>query len=149
MDLIYLRNDGGIIPCEIKITGKSFDTHGQLIRYIADLSEKQPDYEWLIKTHGKFNKKYHDKSTIKINEIALKRFLKNQSILQKDIKFVNKTGIIIDVDFKPQVLQAVKYLNNTCDWSIRLIQIITYTEQNTKPTDKEIFARIDFVDISV
>ena len=38
IDLLYLRNDGGLLPCELKIGGTAKDSHGQLIRYMADLS---------------------------------------------------------------------------------------------------------------
>lgn len=37
VDLLFLRDDGGVIPCELKLGGRGLDTHGQLIRYIADL----------------------------------------------------------------------------------------------------------------
>ena len=37
VDILYIRDDGALLPCELKIGGTSRDTHGQLIRYIADL----------------------------------------------------------------------------------------------------------------
>jgi hypothetical protein len=38
IDILYLRDDGGLLPCELKIGGEAKDSHGQLIRYMADLS---------------------------------------------------------------------------------------------------------------
>ena len=34
VDILYIRNDGGLLLCELKIGGKSLDAHGQLIRIV-------------------------------------------------------------------------------------------------------------------
>ena len=49
----YLRQDGAIIPCELKIGGNSKDSHGQLIRYIAALHYRNP-FDLLKDSRNKF-----------------------------------------------------------------------------------------------
>jgi hypothetical protein len=48
IDILYLRDDDGLYPCELKIGGHSRDTHGQLIRYISDLHYQKVDRDWII-----------------------------------------------------------------------------------------------------
>jgi hypothetical protein len=60
IDILYIRDDGGILPCELKIGGTSLDTHGQLIRYIADLSCQDINLDWVQKANEKFLSKFNN-----------------------------------------------------------------------------------------
>lgn len=147
IDLLYLRDDGALLPCELKIGGNSLNTHGQLIRYIADLSFQKINLKYINELHAS----YLDKRKSSLNGILRDKFdefLHDNNISDKFIRVLPRSGIIMDEIFKPQILKTVRYLNEECGFSIRLIEMRTFTDQNWK---KEFIApqyRIDFVEIT-
>ena len=122
IDILYIRDDGGILPCELKIGGTSLDTHGQLIRYIADLSCQDINLDWVRKANEKFLSRFNDIDRLPWQD-RFNQFLETNDVKNKDVHILPKSGIIMDEDFKPQLLKAVRYLNECCGFSIRLIQI--------------------------
>jgi len=135
IDLLYLRNDGGIYVCELKIGGTSLDSHGQLIRYIADLHYQTIDTNWLVERRVNYLKEC-GKSDRDLDAAAaeLRTFLESNEICDRHIRLIKNSGIIADEDFKPQMFKAVRYLNEYCAFSIRLLRIQAYVAHDWQPT---------------
>jgi hypothetical protein len=53
----------------------------------------------------------------------------------------------MDEDFKPQLLEAVRYLNKCCGFSIRLIQIEAFVANAWNRNMEEYGFRMDFTDV--
>jgi hypothetical protein len=120
VDLIYLRNDGALMPCELKLGGKERDTAGQLIRYIADLAHKTVNREWVIDTHNKFiHPALHASYNQRFGAVI-------DGINDSHFRFLPRSGIIIDEAFPPQLLKSVRYLNEYCGFNIRMLQVEAY-----------------------
>ena len=147
IDILYLRDDGGLLPCELKIGGKSLDTHGQLIRYIADLSCQDLDFDWVRKANEKFLNRFGNFGDRLFWQDPFNRFLDTNDIKNKKIHILPKSGIIMDEDFKPQLLNAVQYLNKCCGFSIRLIQVETFVTCDWNSNMEEYRFRMDFTDV--
>ena len=147
VDILYIRDDGALLPCELKIGGTSRDTHGQLIRYIADLQFQDINLNWVRNYHKKFLDTITDEATESIHDEGFEKFLKSNDIKDRLVRILPTTGIIMDEGFKPQLLKAVRYLNEYCGFSIRLIQIETFVDDNWNSDMTEYKFRIDFTDV--
>ena len=147
VDILYIRDDGALLPCELKIGGTSLDTHGQLIRYIADLQFQDINLNWVRNYHKKFLDTITDKATESIHGEGFEDFLTSNDIKDRLVRILPKTGIIMDEGFKLQLLKAVRYLNEYCGFSIRLIQIETFVDDNWNSDMAEYKFRIDFTDV--
>ena len=147
VDILYIRNDGGLLPCELKIGGKSLDTHGQLIRYIADLYFQDVNFTWVQKYHQKFLGTILNSATMHIQDDTFEKFISDNRIKDRWIRILPKSGVIMDEYFKPQLLKAVRYLNDYCGFSIRLIQIETFIADNWNNEMEDYRFRIDFTDV--
>jgi hypothetical protein len=146
LDILYLRDDGALLPCELKLGGKSKDTHGQLIRYIADLSFQRPDLAWVQAYHRKFV----DKMTEPARGLHTQKFddfVSSNKISDKFIRVLPRSGIIIDEAFPSQLLKAVRHLNDNCGFSIRLIEARAFTSNNSTPPQTDSKFRLDFNDV--
>ena len=146
IDILYIRDDGGILPCELKIGGTSLDTHGQLIRYIADLSCQDINLDWVRKANEKFLSRFNDIDRLPSQD-RFNQFLETNDVKNKDVHILPKSGIIMDEDFKPQLLKAVRYLNECCGFSIRLIQIKAFVADDWNRNMKKYGFRMDFTDV--
>ena len=136
------------MPCELKIGGTSLNTHGQLIRYIADLSYQDVNLDWVKNYHQeKFLNTFSNPSTQSMQGVTFDGFPTTNNIKDKFVRILPKTGVIMDEDFKPQILKAVRYLNGYCGFSIRLIQIKTFVADDWKNQMEEYLFRIDFTDV--
>lgn len=147
IDLLYLRNDGGLLPCELKIGGQGKDTHGQLIRYMADLSFQTLDMEFLIQRQTRFLESISDAGVRDVHHQKFRTFLERHQVCDKFIRLLPKAGIIMDEGFPTQMLKAVRFLNNSCGFSIRLLEIRAFVAEEWTPDSNDFFMRIDFVDI--
>lgn len=147
IDMLYLRNDGALLPCEIKIGGSNMDSHGQLIRYIADLHYQKPDMNYLRKKHNQFLQKVTNAVSKQLHKEKFNDFITENKLNDKNIRTLPKTGILIDELFKPQLLKAVRYLNDMCGFAIRLIQIETFVDSKWDDSWTNFIYRIDFNDI--
>lgn len=143
LDLLYLREDGGLIPCELKIGGDSKDTHGQLIRYMADLNSKIIDMDFL-KGCRKSLERWGD--NLGLSEDKFQSFIQNNSITDRCLRLLPATGIIIDEGFPSQMLKAVRFLNSEHGFSVRLLEIRAFVDESWTSQQDEYLMRIDFVD---
>ncbi len=147
IDIIYIRDDGALLPCELKRGGNSRDSHGQLIRYIADLHFQTINLEWVRSKHKKFLKKIDNDAARDLHLEKFNNFLNDNQIRDRYIRILPRAGIIMDEDFKSQMLTAVRYLNEYCGFSIRLIQIEAYVDDDWNPDKEDYMFRIDFTDV--
>jgi hypothetical protein len=149
IDLVYLRDDGGIYPCELKIGGNSKDTHGQLIRYIADLHSAQICRDWLVNLRKGYLERIGqcDWKILADAEQDLDRFISRNKICDDNIRLIHSAGIAVDESFKLQLLRAVRYLNEVSGFSIRLLEIQTFVASDWDKDADRYLARIDIVEI--
>jgi hypothetical protein len=147
IDILYLRSDGALLPCELKIGGQSKDTHGQLIRYIADLQFQSPNFKWVEALHRKYVAKINGQQWKRIHARKFEAFIAAHKIKDKFIRVLPQSGIIIDEEFPSQLLKAVRHLNDRCGFSIRLIQARAYTTRKWKAGLDDFKFRLDFEDI--
>ena len=91
VDILYMRDDGALLPCELKIGGTSLDTHGQLIRYIADLQFQNINLNWVRNYHKNFMDTFSDEAAMSIHSEGFEGFL-----VSNDMKrFHNRLRTII------------------------------------------------------
>ncbi len=148
VDILYIRNDGGLLPCELKIGGKSLDTHGQLIRYIADLYFQDVNLAWVRKYHKeKFLCKIEDDLAQRLQKERFENFITDNYIKDRSVRILPKSGVIMDECFKSQLRNAVRYLNEYCGFSIRLIQVETFVADDWNKEMEDYLFRIDFTDV--
>lgn len=149
VDILYLRDDGGLYPCELKLGGDSSDTHGQLIRYIADLSYQQVDRQWIVDQRIAYLKRtgVNDEREHLIEETSLRNYFEDLNIEDRHVRLIRNAGIIVDESFKPQMLKAVRYLNEHCGFSIRLLRLDTFVSDTWVAGQAKYLARIDLVEI--
>lgn len=149
IDLLYLRDDGGLYPCEIKIGGTSLDSHGQLIRYISDLHYQTINSQWLIDARLRYlkNEGVADSRGFDIATQKLRDFLSTKGIEDRHIHLLRNAGIIVDEEFKSQVLKTVRYLNEQCGFSIRLLRLDAFAAKDWNLDQREFRVRIDIVEV--
>jgi hypothetical protein len=147
LDMLYLRDDASIFPAELKIGGTSLESHGQLIRYIADLHSKKINLEWLRKQNTEFLKSIDDLTARGLHQARFTAFLASHHLIDKPVKLLPKSGIIIDEAFPSPLQTAVHYLNKVCGFEIRLIQLRAYVADSWKSSDLEWMYRVDLVEL--
>jgi hypothetical protein len=152
IDLLYLRSDGIIIPCELKVGGQELDSHGQLIRYIADLSGQSITREWVCAKRRDYLARVHcarpqSEQNIKIDLSVFEE--KIAPIPDADFKISNGTGIIMDEGFPRPLVSAVRYLNTAYQMAIRLIELKAFVEDTWNPALEEFIMRIDLHELDV
>ena len=161
IDLLYLRSDRHLYACELKIGGKAKDTHGQLIRYIADLRSTHP---WSMKKVQYLHKEFLERPrkgmpelpeeaekdslrlTVRLYEEKFNAFVSAHGLSDVDEVPVYKGGMIIDEDFPSQLVTAVRFLNAECDLDIRLVKLSAHTTEDWSPDDAETWLRLDLVE---
>jgi len=148
VDILYLRDDGAVLPCELKIGGNSLDTHGQLIRYISDLYYQKIDLNYLKQHNNNYLSKLENKTIKKLLKSKFDDFISSNNISNKCLCLLPRTGLIIDEYFKPQIKKAIRYLNGHCGFNIKMIQINVYVDTNWEITLKKFKMRWDFIEIS-
>jgi len=144
--LLYLRQDGAIIPCELKIGGNSKDSHGQLIRYIAALHYRNP-FDLLKDSRNKFVNWLDDPIAQRIYTKKFNDFMSVNGIEKKFIRILPRSGILMDEELQPYLFKAVRYLNEVCGFSIKIIQIKAYVKESWSQDDTSYLFRVDFEDI--
>jgi hypothetical protein len=148
IDLLYLRTDGGVLPCELKVGGTELDTHGQLIRYISDLSAQPISKDWVISRRREYlDRKYHDNDKREQNvRIDLFKF-EEQIEAVSEFRLVSKTGIMMDEGFPSALVTAVRFLNRECALAIRLIQLDAFVTDDWTLDAEEYVMRLDLNEI--
>jgi hypothetical protein len=86
IDILYMRSDGGLLPCEFKIGGTSKDTHGQLIRYIADLNDQNLDLAWVEAANRDFINRMGDGLVQELGSQKFTGFLEQHGIQPSQIR---------------------------------------------------------------
>jgi hypothetical protein len=148
VDVLYLRDDGGIYVCELKIGGIAWEPHGQLIRYISDLRFQPMDSAWLIEHRdGYLEKAGKDGGTRTRERHKLQRYLSDNDIQDKHIHLIQKSGIIVDESFRSQVLKTVRYLNEQCGFSIRLLRMDAFADDGWDIDSERWKVRIEIVEV--
>ena len=129
LDLLYLRDDGALLPCELKIGGRERDTVGQLLRYIADLSFQTIDLDWLCAQHDELIKSLGYIDAVHDNiRGGFKQFLTKHRIENRQVRFLPRAGLIIDEAFPSQLRKTIRYLNEYCGFTIRTLQMNTFVD---------------------
>ena len=144
-----MRQDGALLVCELKIGGKSKDAHGQLIRYIAHLYYQyyQNPLGLVDESLKRLRKQLSDPVAQNLHKKKYKEFISVNEIDEKSIRFLKRSGLLMDEEFQPPLLNAVRFLNIECGFSIRMIQIKAYVQENWSLNDTPNLFRVDFVDI--
>ena len=75
------------------------------------------------------------------------KFIDSNGITDKFIRLLPKAGILIDEDFPPQLMKAVRFLNNDCGFSIRMLKAEAFVAEDWRREKTDHFMRLDFVDI--
>jgi len=132
IDLLFLNSKGILIPCELKLNRKSYDIHGQLIRYFSDLHFQKLDKSWLIDKHNSYISKLKKndpdtkikKATISNAAITSEQMQFDDFIKKHKIKKIriSSTGIIINEEISDKVILAVQFLNKYHKFDIKLFQ---------------------------
>jgi hypothetical protein len=149
IDLLYLRDDGGIIPCELKVGGTDLDTHGQLLRYMADLSNQAVSREWVITQRRHYlARKNKDRADAAQNiRSELMQFEARIGAISNDAFRLLDIGIIVDEGFPQAMISAVAFLNRRSELSLRLIRLDTYVADDWTLDTEEYVMRIDLNEI--
>jgi len=147
IDILYIRDDGALLPCELKIGGESKDAHGQLIRYIADLHFQKLDLAWVRAQHERFLDSITDPMARGLHENKFNDFITTNAVSDRFVRILPRTGILIDEGFPSQCLKAVRYLNGNCGFAIRLIQLDAYVLDDWDSSKTDYMYRVDFTDV--
>jgi hypothetical protein len=142
-----MRNDGALLPCELKIGGDYKDSHGQLIRYIADLYYQKIDLSWVKEQHKRFVEKITNSVAQRLHATKFDEFVTTSDIEDRFVRILPQTGVLIDEGFPSQLLKAVRYLNGYCGFSIRLLKIDTFVEDSWEKGAQDFLFRMDFIDV--
>lgn len=150
IDLLYVGKDGGVFPCELKVGGFGKDTHGQVIRYLADLRHQPVTREWLVKSHERYLKRIQESNAEDENvKFELQKFREWIADVE-DEKFHHVKGkaFIIDEGFPSALVGAVNYLNSEHGFELRLFMAEAYVEESWTPDTLAYGMRLDFVEDS-
>lgn len=149
IDLLYLRDDGGLYPCELKIGGDSLDTHGQLLRYISDLHYQKIDRKWIIDKRIQYlsRKGKTDERDHLIEKAEWEEYFIDNHIEDRHIRLIQNSGIIVDENYTPQLLKAVRYMNERCGFSIRMLRLDAFVADEWALSSQSYLMRIDIVEI--
>ena len=144
IDLLYLRNDGWLVPCELKIGGTAKDSHGQLLRYTSDLHYNPWTLGRVMEERGV----YDGDGLVTIVDDTFDEWLTANGLDDPDINTpVVRGGILIDEAFPAQLRTAVRYLNSTTDLTILLVEARGNTEADWTVESAELWMRLDFSEI--
>ncbi len=144
IDLLYLRSDGCLVPCELKIAGNAVDSHGQLLRYTADLHYNPWTLRRVVDQRGLYENGHFVASFGP--DIWEWMHVNDLDDLSATAPVV-RGGILIDEEFPSSLRTTVRYLNDTTDLSIRLVEARAHTEAAWTPESPELWMRLDFVDV--
>lgn len=148
VDLLYLREDGGLFPAELKIGGTSKDTVGQLLRYVADLHFQDVTLDFLEQKRERHLERVSHKSMRATLEKKYTDFISKNQLEDRFIRLLPKQGLLLDEEFPPPLLKTVRYLNDTAGFSILLIKIEAFVCETWTPELDKFIMRLDFTPIT-
>jgi hypothetical protein len=143
IDLLLLSTAGELVACELKIRGDYPDSHGQLLRYVADLTFDPWDLERVRKAHAAYLGTIKDGVASSLTAEQFDNFIKEHCIAASGPLPVRAGGVIIDVDFKDATRAAVRYLNQR-GFRIELLRLRARVPDNWTATSDDRWMRLDF-----
>jgi hypothetical protein len=145
IDLLYVNENGGVFPCELKVGGEDPDTHGQIIRYIADLDSQPISEEWIKAQREAYFLRKTKHRELQSMEVFID-WVEFRKKLPENLEFrvIEKYGIIIDGKFPSKLIRAVKYLNERAGFCLRLIRAQAYVTEDFVSASEPHLMRLDF-----
>jgi len=113
IDFIFIHPDGLVVPCEVKVAGSSRDVHGQLLRYLAELSFSEISPDYVLTMARDFIGSFTDGASRGLHGRTIAEFLDEHGTLGKEIRCDGKTGVILDTEYDPSTLLSVDLLNRS------------------------------------
>lgn len=147
IDLLLLSTGGELVACELKIRGDYPDSHGQLLRYVADLSFDPWDLARVRAAHALYLGKITDDVARDLTAQQFDEFVERHRIAASGPLPVRAGGVIIDVDFKDATRAAVRYLNQR-GFRIDLIRLSTRVPDDWSATSADRWMRLDFEEVA-
>lgn len=147
VDLLYLSRDGRLLPCEVKIKGESLDSHGQLLRYLADYFYNPWTVQRAAEERQRILDEVKDAYNKKIREEAFQKFVEGLGLRPDALLRADGEGALVDEGFKPQMRTAVRYLNAHCGLRIHLVEIRAKVGKDWQPGTEPDPLRIELVEI--
>jgi hypothetical protein len=148
IDLLYLRADGGVFPCELKIGAYDDGSVGQLIRYLADLDAQAISREWVLRKHRQYLRRKHLRQERRLQHVKVDLAQFADAIAPiPDPTLARSTGIIVDEGFPPSVTSSVSFLNRRFGFNIRLFRVDAYVSQDWVITQPSYAMRIEFNEV--
>jgi len=148
IDMLYLTSTLELVPVELKLGGKSRDTHGQLLRYVADLHFSPWTMSRIRLEHGEYAREIQSEIVRLRAREAFASFTGKLACSDSTVVPVRRGGVIIDTAIPSQVRTAVRYLNQQCGFSISMLEMQCFTDDGWTPGAAELWMRIDFVAIT-
>lgn len=111
VDFLFLKQDGSLLPCEVKIAGSKPDSHGQLIRYMAAISNNIPTGDELPRMVLNHLTRIKDVGAMEHLLGIINKFLSKHSLHDKAITYDGRSGILLDTKFRPETLDSIDLLN--------------------------------------
>jgi hypothetical protein len=149
IDLLFLAGTGELVPCELKIRGDYPDSHGQLIRYVADLEFDPWDLARVRDAHKRFVETIQDTVAVHAATEKLDEFIDNHAAIPRTGTLsVRAGGVIIDVGFSAATKGAVRYLNERHGFKIELIDVRALVGDEWRADAEERWMRLDFETLS-
>jgi len=146
IDLLLLSTSGELVASELKIHGDYPDSHGQLLRYVADLTYNSWDLDRVRKAHAAYLGTITDSVASDLTSRQFDDFVETHSIPTSGPLPVRPGGVIIDVDFKAGTLAAVRYLNQR-GFKIDLLRVRARVANDWSATSDDRWMRLDFEDV--
>ncbi len=148
IDMLFLTATGELVPCELKIRGNEADSHGQLVRYVADLEQNPWDLEQVSAAHSKYLETINDETMSMLIAAKFAQFIEEHvAIPHSGPLSVRPGGFIIDVEFRATTQAAVRYLNEHQGMKIELVEVRTFVDNAWSADADERWMKIDFVTV--
>lgn len=147
IDLLLLSKASELVACELKIRGDYPDSHGQLLRYVADLTFDPWDLDRVRKAHAQYLGTIKDVVAKHLTENQFDQFVSEHCIIASGPLPVRPGGVVIDVEFKEATLAAVRYLNQR-GFEIALIRLRARVPDDWTATSADRWMRLDFEDVA-
>jgi hypothetical protein len=145
IDLLFLTSGGELVACELKIRGDYPDSHGQLLRYVADLAlDPDPwDLDRVRSAHAQYLGTIKDDVASSLTREQFDEFIESHRIPASGPLPVRPGGVIIDVDFKDATRTAVRYLARL-GFRIDLIRLRARVPDDWSAMGDDRWMRLDF-----
>ena len=141
LDLLYMNESAELIAGELKIGGTETDTHGQLIRYIADIEQEEISWEWIYQQRERYLARLPD-ITSEIESEKFERF-RNRIYPTLMPRINANKGFILDEEFKSPLVSSINFLRENANLDFTVIKISAFGESGVSATDSEYYLRLE------